>query len=171
MAAPNDKYQVPRPFENQVRVRTCGILIHEESILLIKHLGLGTEGELWIPPGGGVEPGESLFENITREFKEETSIDVEPVRVLFTHEFISTNLHALEFFIEVSWLRGRPVLGVDPEYDLDNQIMTDIRFFSPSDLEKTQKTILHNAFSYFTDPNELISNKKHITKNLRSSNT
>ena len=163
-----DIYKVPEPYEGKVRIRTCGILVHQKSILLIKHKGLGTEGEMWLPPGGGIEFGETIFDGIKREFKEETNLEVSPNSLLFTHEFISQKLHAIEFFISVQRVAGELKLGSDPEHTTQNQIMTEIKFFDDQELKETPKSKLHNVFSHFSTSTALLCNKNHVIQHLKN---
>ncbi len=158
-------YQVPQKYSGKVRARTCGILIDENEILLIKHKNLGKTGILWIPPGGGIEFGESIAQNIEREFIEETGLEVKFKKHLFVHEFISTQLHALEFFVEVERVGGKLKLGTDPEYSLEDQIIESVEFFSEQRISNTSKTVLHNVFSHFSSPTEILNNRQHIQFN------
>jgi len=48
------------------------------AILLVRQ----REGDVWSTPGGVVEPDESPAEAVIREVREETGLDVRPVRVL-----------------------------------------------------------------------------------------
>ncbi|MFN8495509.1 MAG: NUDIX domain-containing protein [Caldilineaceae bacterium] len=56
------------------------IVVYDEAnrILAIRH----AEGNVWVLPGGGVEPFESLADAAVREMWEETGLLVEPVRLL-----------------------------------------------------------------------------------------
>ena len=47
-------------------------------ILLVRHV----EGDVWVAPGGGIEPHESPADAVAREVWEETGLAVEPVRVI-----------------------------------------------------------------------------------------
>ena len=74
-------------FGGKVRVRACGILIKEDAVLLLKHEGIGKEGYLWAPPGGGVEFNETIETTLKREFKEECGIEIK-VEELFVFKRI-----------------------------------------------------------------------------------
>ena len=58
-----------------------GILVENGKILLIRRArepGLGK----WAVPGGRIEENETAEECLKREFKEETGLDVEPVKLV-----------------------------------------------------------------------------------------
>jgi len=69
---------------------------------MASHHSLGESGILWAPPGGGMDFGQSVEENLTREFREETGLKVEVKRFLFINEFLAVPLHAVELFFEVT---------------------------------------------------------------------
>src|SRR5690554_3734995 len=100
-------------YGNNVRVRSCGICVKDDAILLVRHHGLGNKGTLWIPPGGGVELGERAIDALRREFREETGLNIEVGSFLFVNEFIESPLHAIELFFEVKVLNGTLISGID----------------------------------------------------------
>ena len=64
-------------FPNQTRVRVCGLLVKDDRLLLLKHIGLGPNGFIWSPPGGGVKFEETVKEALNREFIEEVNLEIE----------------------------------------------------------------------------------------------
>ncbi len=50
-----------------------GYIIHEKKLLLIFHKKL----QIWLPPGGHIEPNETPDEAVKREVKEEVNLDIE----------------------------------------------------------------------------------------------
>ncbi len=56
------------------------ILVEDGKILLIRRASEPFRGE-WAVPGGRIEDGESAEECAVREMKEETGLDVEPIRL------------------------------------------------------------------------------------------
>jgi 8-oxo-dGTP diphosphatase len=46
--------QIHQQFGNKLRLRVSGICLEEDSILLVKHVGIGENKFLWAPPGGGL---------------------------------------------------------------------------------------------------------------------
>ncbi len=59
-----------------------GILIDKNKVLLIKRIK--DNNLYYVFPGGHAEPGESETETCKREFKEETNIDVEVLKKVYT---------------------------------------------------------------------------------------
>ncbi|MFC6724728.1 NUDIX hydrolase [Halobium palmae] len=55
-------------------------VVHDDADRLLLALEGGTDDERWVAPGGSVKPGESLSEALVREVREETGVEVDPVR-------------------------------------------------------------------------------------------
>ncbi len=119
--------EIMEKYGNQVRLRVCGLCWQADSLLMVNHSQL-TKGDFWAPPGGGIEFGQSAPEALAREFLEETSIYITPGRQLFTCEFLSPPLHAVELFFEALYERGNPNIGIDPESTPNNQIIKEVRY-------------------------------------------
>ena len=104
-------------FGNKLRTRICGILIHENKLLMMKHKSINPSGYFYSPPGGGLEFGETMESCLKREFIEETGLTISVGDFLFVNEFLKKPLHAIEFFFEVKTLNTDFNLGSDPELD------------------------------------------------------
>ena len=140
-------------FQGKVRVRVCGILIEDDSLLLLKHDGIGPDGLLWSPPGGGVEFGQDARIALKREFLEETGLEIAVNSFLFVNVHIDDRHHAVELFFNVQRIRGNLKLGSDPE--LKTQILTDIRFLNMSEIRRLLPTSVHSSLSRIENLNEL----------------
>jgi ADP-ribose pyrophosphatase YjhB (NUDIX family) len=78
--ARKDYYRDPlAPKANNIAVAvTAFILDEDDRVLMIRR----TDSGLYSIPGGGQEVGETIRQTVIREVKEETGIDVEPLRVI-----------------------------------------------------------------------------------------
>ena len=142
-------------FGNKLRVRVCGLCVENEKILLVNHHSLNKTGDFWGPPGGGMDFGHSTEENLIREFREETGLEVEVDRFLFVHEYLKPPLHAIELIFKVHKVGGELAVGYDPEMDAKNQIIHDIRYLAMTELKALGKHELHQLFHFAEDLNSL----------------
>ncbi len=102
----------------------------DKWILMAKQQAPTRKKPIWMPPGGGLQFGESLHTALKREVKEETGLLIEPVSLLWIHEFIEKPFHAVEFYFECSVAGGALKLGKDPERESGDQILLDLKFVS-----------------------------------------
>ena len=148
----NKVTKVINEFGGKTRVRVCGVLIEEGRMLLTEHLGLGPKGRLLIPPGGGLEFGESVTECLQREFREETGLEVTVKDFLFIHEYVNLPLHAIEIFFLVERNGGSLMTGNDPELTVNEQIIVSTKFYSSHDIAGVDPEMLHNMLQKEPDP-------------------
>ncbi|SFP72543.1 NUDIX domain-containing protein [Hymenobacter arizonensis] len=132
-------------YAGKVRVRVGGLLLRDGAILLAAHRGLlPQEAPFWSPPGGGWQFGESIHAALVREFQEETGLEVQIGRFLHLHEFSTDKLQALELFFEVVAPEGAlPQLGHDPEHTSDQQLLTELAWFTPRQLLQLPPAQVH----------------------------
>jgi 8-oxo-dGTP diphosphatase len=92
---------------------------------------------LYTMPGGVVEIGETLFEAVKREVREETAIEIEPVALAGHREAIQRDAqgkverHFIIMCFAARWLSGEPVL---------NDELDDARWLDPSELANYRTT-------------------------------
>ncbi|MCC2546707.1 NUDIX hydrolase [Hymenobacter sp. BT175] len=145
-------------YANRVRVRVCGLLVQEGALLLAAHRGLLADGSVfWSPPGGGWEFGETVQQCLTREFREETGLDVKVGRFLHLHEFKRDDLQALELFFEVTATdaTARPRRGLDPEHAVDAQLLTRLAFMTPRQFGAMHPEQLHPVLRHIISPDDV----------------
>jgi 8-oxo-dGTP diphosphatase len=113
------------------RLAVRALILHQDRLLLVNAYGGGVS-DLWCAPGGGVELGSSLPDNLTREVHEETGLTVAVGAPVLINEF-----HAPEqAFHQVDlYFRCEIVAGVlDPDWRDPEGIVTERRFFSRSEM-------------------------------------
>ncbi|MDR0595948.1 MAG: NUDIX hydrolase, partial [Clostridiales Family XIII bacterium] len=104
----------------------------EPRILLVRQRHEGRD--IWMPPGGAVEPGESSRDAAVREVLEETGLAVRIGRLLWHVEEVSEKRgqRFVNFFLGTI-TGGCAKLGTDPELG-DNQVLSDLKFFSKNEI-------------------------------------
>ena len=88
-------------FGGKLRIRVCGVLVENGKILLVRQRNNNGISSFWLPPGGGLEYGESIEKALKREFLEETHIEIKPGDFITVTEFLKLPFHAIELFYKV----------------------------------------------------------------------
>lgn len=145
-------------YSGKVRVRVGGLLLRKGALLLAGHRGLlPGQAAFWSPPGGGWQFGESLKEALVREFREETGLAVRVGRFLHVHEFSQAPLQALELFFEVlaEDETAEPRLGSDPEHSPEAQLLTELAWHTPRQLQLLPPSQLHPVLRQVLSPDDI----------------
>ncbi len=113
------------------RLATRAIIVEDGRLLLVNAYP-GNRSDLWGAPGGGVEPGFSLPENLRREVHEECGLEVEVGALALVNEFHDprSGYHQVDLFFRCSVTRG----ALDPSWRDPAGIVHSCRFFAPSEL-------------------------------------
>ncbi len=130
-------------YGGRLRVRVCGLLERHGRLLLARHEGIGPAGRLWLPPGGGLEFGESAAECLVREFQEECGVRIHVGPFYHLHEHIAPPLHAVELFYRVTLEEGEPTLGHDPEHTAGPVVLAELRWFSKEEILQEDREAMH----------------------------
>lgn len=99
------------------RLAARGILLIDNRLLLV-NAWAGHRGGLWCAPGGGVERGASLPENLAREFQEETGLIVKVGLPCLINEFHDpgSTFHQVDIYFRCTLISGQIDHGWrDPE--------------------------------------------------------
>lgn len=107
-------------------------VIVEQGRLLLVNAYPGRQSDLWCAPGGGVDAGTSLPENLAREVHEETGLTISVGGLILVNEFHdpASGFHQVELFFRARIRAG----GLDPGWRDPEEIVTERHFFSPGEL-------------------------------------
>jgi 8-oxo-dGTP diphosphatase len=112
-------------------------IIRDGKVLIVRR-ARPPAGGLYTLPGGGVEPGETLFEAVMREVREETALEVEPVGIAGYREAIGRDAggrverHYVILPFAARWLAGEPVL---------NEELSEAMWLDPPDIAGLETTV------------------------------
>ncbi len=114
------------------RLAARALILHEDRLLLVNAYP-GGRSDLWCAPGGGVEVGSSLHDNLRREVHEETGLTVSVGAPAMVNEFHdpSTGFHQVDLFFRCVITDG----SIDAAWKDPARVVTERRFFSRGDLD------------------------------------
>ena len=103
-----------KPARPRLAVRAA---ILRDDRLLVVNAYPGQQSALWALPGGGVEPGQSLPENLLREVREETGLAIAVGAVILVNEFHdpASGFHQVELIHRATLLGHADLVLDDPE--------------------------------------------------------
>jgi len=96
-----------RKMNREQRIAAGAIIMQEEKILLVRYKRSAQESYL-VGPGGGVDSDdESITQALMREVKEETGLQVNPYRLLFVEDLLSSRYRMVKFWFLCSIADGQ----------------------------------------------------------------
>lgn len=153
---------IKRVYGERLRIRVCGLCFSGEELLLVRHKGLTRKGYFFSPPGGGMQFGESALDCLKREFYEETGLKIIVKEFLFTYEFLSPLLHAIELFFTVEAVGGVLRTGFDPEMKAQEQIIELVKFMSPASIRQEKGCQMHQMLNLVEQPKDLLNRQGYF---------
>lgn len=93
----------------QVRLAVRGLILRDDRLLMV-NAWPGGKSDLLCAPGGGVEPGSSLPDNLIREVHEETGLTVAVGEVAMVNEFHDPggSFHQVDVYFRCDHVAGDP---------------------------------------------------------------
>ncbi|MCA0995138.1 NUDIX domain-containing protein [Alloyangia pacifica] len=144
--------------QKSLRLAARAVLLHEDRLLLVNAWPGGTS-DLWCAPGGGVEPGASLPENLARELREETGLEVKVGPPCLVNEFHDpkSGFHQVEIFFRCHIAAG----VIDHGWQDPEGVVTERRFVTRDEMQGLRfkpDSLPHVAWGrgFGYDPLELI---------------
>jgi ADP-ribose pyrophosphatase YjhB (NUDIX family) len=118
------------------RIRAAAIIVQDDKILLVRHQHPVTGLDFWVPPGGGLEGDETIYECARREAHEETGLNVELGEIVYLREFVDLPdaTHHLEVFILARSFEGELTTANLRSGDEDFSVVKEARFLSREDI-------------------------------------
>jgi 8-oxo-dGTP diphosphatase len=98
------------------RLAVRAAILQDDRLLLVNAYP-GQRSDLWCLPGGGVEPGQSLPENLIREVAEETGLTVTVSAPILVNEFHDPDrgFHQVEIIFRATLSSDTGIVLEDPE--------------------------------------------------------
>ncbi len=114
-----------------IRLAARALILHDDQLLLVNAYP-GAMSDLWCAPGGGVESGTSLHDNLKREVMEETGLTISVGAPALINEFHDprSGFHQVEIFFHCQILAGQ----IDQAWRDPERVVTRRRFVSRADL-------------------------------------
>jgi 8-oxo-dGTP diphosphatase len=114
------------------RLAVRALILQDDRLLLVNAWG-GGKSDLWCAPGGGVESGQSLPDNLIREVHEETglTITVEAPALVNEYHDPPTGFHQVEVFFRCRLAAG----SLSDSWRDPEGVVNQRRFFTRADLD------------------------------------
>lgn len=114
------------------RLAARALILQQDRLLLVNAYA-GGQSDLWCAPGGGVERGQSLPDNLAREVQEECGLTIAVGAPALINEFHDpkTGFHQVEIFFRCTLLAGH----IDPDWRDPEGVVTRRALFTRAELE------------------------------------
>ena len=127
----------------EFKISVFGIIKNEENRVL---LCLRNDYNIWNLPGGGLEKGETPWQGIIREVKEETGLNIEVIKLIGVYS--KPNKDEIVFSFECNIIDGELIL---------NEEAKDIKYFSLDKIpENTVVKQVERIKDYFENQNKTV---------------
>ncbi|MFI6394600.1 NUDIX hydrolase [Nonomuraea sp. NPDC050540] len=141
---------------SEIRATARLLMLDAHGRVLLQQLNSANWPGIWIPPGGGIEPGETAEEAAIREAREETGFVVPPgllgpVIATATGPRLSGapgQSHSSYFFVRIE---GLAKVEPQPE-EHETRLLRGERWWTPDDLASTEELIAPQGLAGLLPP-------------------
>lgn len=121
------------------RIRIGVLIFDDDKLLLVKHIDPKSGFTWWVPPGGGLQNNETIFECGKREVFEETNLKIKLDKLVYIRQFIYN--HQGENTIDVYLTSSSSFAGKMHITNLkglggDEHFIKELKFFSESEIKE-----------------------------------
>jgi len=118
------------------RISSRAIIIENGKVLTMfrRKTKNGITEEYYVAPGGGIEDGETLEENVKRELSEELNVEIEIIGYLGNIEY-DTNIAN---FFHCNIIKGEPKLGGEELERMTDDNYYEVRFIDVNKLDEIE---------------------------------
>lgn len=141
-----------------IRLAARAVIVHENRLLLVNAFP-GEMSDLWCAPGGGVEAGASIPDNLAREVHEETGLSIKVGPPCLINEFHNPDdgFHQVDLFFRCRITDG----ALSEDWRDPEAVVHRRRFFSRDEMEGLRfkpDSLPHVAFGrgFGYDPLEVL---------------
>ncbi len=115
------------------RISSRAIIIKDNKLLVFFRRKVidGITHEYYSLPGGGLEKGENLYENVKREVNEEMGIDIE----ILGYVGKSEDEKSIQYFFHAKRVKGTPVLGGEELERMSENNYYEVRYLDIDNLD------------------------------------
>ncbi len=125
------------------RISSGAIIVQDDQILLVRHQ-LNDKYDFWVAPGGGVLDEEDILSAAVREAKEETGFTVEPIKPIYSEQFVQPTTHHMKTWVLCTLVGGE--LSVEA-LEATREHIVEARFFSRSEVKSEKRKIFPEQIS------------------------
>lgn len=142
---------------SNIVVGVGAVVLIDGKILLVKRSHSPYKG-FWSIPGGRVEYGESLFEAVVRELREETGIEAKPICIIYVAEMLPGSCSdCYEHIVIIDFLMEPQTLRIKALSDAAEAKLFDLREV-PQELTKHTRALIE-VLVKTRDPRSLCLNR------------
>ena len=119
------------------RIRVGVLIFKDDKILLVNHVHPETGFSWWVPPGGGLEGSETVFECGKREVMEETGLNVEFDKMVYLRQFIYNEFdqNNVDIYITTTFSDGEETTDNVEGNGRDQEFIRELKYFSEEEIK------------------------------------